>query len=33
MHIAIHELKLYANFHTWSEALCPLLYMELIHMK
>ena len=29
----IHELKLYAHCHTWSEALCPLLYMELIHME
>ena len=29
----IHELKLYANFHTWSAVLCPLLYMELIHME
>ena len=29
----IHELKLYANFHTWSEAVCPFLYMELIHME
>ena len=29
----IHELKLYAHCHTCSEALCPLLYMELIHME
>ena len=28
----IHEFKLYAHCHTWSEALCPLLHMELIHM-
>ena len=29
----IHELKLYAQPHTWSEALCPMLYMKLIHME
>ena len=33
MLIPIQELMLYAHCHTWSEALCPLLYMELIHME
>ena len=42
MLIAIHESssrlnaiqgeKLYAHCHTWSEALCSLLYMEIIIM-
>ena len=27
------SLTLYAHCHTWSEALCPLLYMELMHME
>ena len=29
----IHELMLNAHCYTWSEALCPLLYMELMHME
>ena len=29
----IHELMIYALCHTWIEALCPSLYMELIHMQ
>ena len=33
MLIAIHGMKLYAHWYTRSEALCPLLYMELIHME
>ena len=33
MLIPIHELMLYAHCHTLSEALSPLLYMELIHME
>ena len=33
MLIAIHGVKLHAHCHTWSEALCPLLHMELIHME
>ena len=26
-------VMLYAHCYTWSEALCPLLYMELINME
>ena len=33
MLIAIHGVKFYAHCYTWSEALCPLLYMELIHVE
>ena len=33
MLIAIHGVKFYAHCYTWSEALCPLLYMELINME
>ena len=29
MLIAIHGVKFYAHYYTWSEALCPFLYMEL----
>ena len=30
---AIQGVKLHAHCYTWSEALCPLLYMELIHKE
>ena len=38
MLIAIHGEKHYARYYTWSEALCPLLYLEgsilsLLHME
>ena len=33
MLIAVHGVKHYAHFYTWIETLCPLLYMELIHME
>ena len=33
MLIAIHGVKFYAHCYTCSEALCPLLYMELINME
>ena len=33
MLIAIHGVKFNAHCYTWSEALCPLLYMELINME
>ena len=33
MLIAIHGVKLDAHCHTWSEALCALLYMEWIYME
>ena len=26
--IAVHGVKHYARFYTWSEALCSLLYMK-----
>ena len=32
MLIATHEVMLYAQFYTWSEALCSLLKMELSYM-
>ena len=28
MLIAIHEVKLYAHYYTWSEALCSMLIEE-----
>ena len=33
MLIAIHGVKFHAHCYLWIEALCPLLYMELIHME
>ena len=33
MLIAIHGVKFYAHCYTWSEGLCPLLYMDLISIK
>ena len=33
MLIAIHGVKFYALCYSWIEAICPLLYMELINME
>ena len=33
MVIAIHGVNLYAQCYTWSEAICPLLHIELIRME
>ena len=33
MVIAIHGVNLYAQCYTWSEAICPLLYIELTRME
>ena len=33
MLIAIHGVKFHADCYICSEALCPLLYMEFIHLE
>ena len=32
MLIAMHDVRLYAHYNTWSEALCSMLRMERSYM-